>query len=88
MNSEFDFVKEIPIKKIPKIGRVYFCLEYFVDLNDSYMVEHAKQCLYEDVMSMVKYDEVYGNIKVKESEEHSYDDIPDFFCDELKGEEE
>jgi hypothetical protein len=84
---EFDIVKDIPIKQVPKIGKVYFNLEYFVDLNDNDMVEHAKQCLYEDIMSLVKYDETYGNINVEESKEHSYDDIAEFLKEDTYEEE-
>jgi len=89
MNStkEFDFVKEIPIKNIPKIGRVYFCLEYFVDLNDSDMVEHAKDSLWDDINSLVKHNEVYQCIGVQETPEHSYDDIPEFLRHDGEDEE-
>jgi hypothetical protein len=86
MNAEFDFVKEIPTKQIPKIGRVYFCLEYFVDLNDNDMVEHAKDSLFEDIHSLVKYQEVYECIGVQESPEHNYDDIADFLKESIDDE--
>lgn len=83
---EFDIVKDIPIKKIPKIGRVSFCLEYFVDLNDNDMVEHAKDSLWDDIHSLVKYNEVYQCIKVDESPEHNYDDIADFLKENIDDE--
>jgi len=83
MNAEFEFVKEIPIKKIPKIGRVYFCLEYFVDLNDKDMVENAKESLWEDINSLVKNNEVYHCIGVQESPENTYDDIADFLKEDI-----
>ncbi len=85
---EFDIVKDIPTKNIPKIGRVHFCLEYFVDLNDNNMVEHAKTCLYEDIMSLVKYNEVFDCIGVQESPEHSYDDIAEFLKEDTAYEQD
>jgi imidazoleglycerol phosphate synthase glutamine amidotransferase subunit HisH len=75
---EFEYVKQIPIKQVPKIGRVYFCHEYFVDLNDADMVQEAKECLYEDIMSMVKNQEVYDSIGTGEAPEATYNDIPEF----------
>lgn len=83
MNSqlEFDCVKDLP--KAPRMGRVSMCLEYFVDLNDESMVEHAKQCLYEDIMSMVKYDELYNVIGVEETPEASVQDIPAFLTESI-----
>lgn len=81
-NNEFDFVKDIPIKNIPKIGRVHFCLEYFVDLNDNDMVEHAKDSLWDDIHSLVKHEEIYQCIGVEESPEHTYEDIADFLKEE------
>jgi hypothetical protein len=81
---EFDIVKDIP--KAPNIGRVHFELEYFVDLNDESMVEHAKTCLYEDIMSLVKYNEVFDHIGVQESSEHSYEDIAEFLKESIDDE--
>jgi imidazoleglycerol phosphate synthase glutamine amidotransferase subunit HisH len=79
---EFDIVKDIPINQIPKIGRVYFCHEYFVDLNNTDMVQEAKECLYEDIMSMVKNQEVYECIGTGEAPEATYNDIPEFLKEE------
>lgn len=73
---EFECVKDLP--KTPKIGRVYFCHEYFVDLNDADMVQEAKDCLYEDIMSIVKNQEVYDCIGTGEAPEATYNDIPEF----------
>ena len=54
MNSqlEFDCVKDLP--KAPRLGKVHIDLGYYVDLNDQSMVQHAKDCLYEDLCSLVK----------------------------------
>lgn len=80
---EFDWVKEIPTKQIPRMGKVYLQLEYMVDLNDEGMVNHARECLYEDIMSLVKCDEVFNAINVDEAPDASYDDIPDFLIESL-----
>lgn len=86
MNAEFDFVKEIPIKKVPRMGLVRFELSYAVDLNDKSMVDHAKECLYEDIMSMVKHDETFNGIQVVETNDVSYDDIPEFLIEDIDNE--
>jgi hypothetical protein len=77
---EFGWVKDIP--KVPRMGLVRFELSYAVDLNDNEMVDHAKECLYEDVMSIVKHDETFNGIRVEENTEVSYDDIPEFLLEE------
>ena len=83
MNSqlEFDCVKDLP--KVPRMGVVRFELEYAVDLNDQSMVDHAKECLYEDIMSMVKYDEVFNGIQIVETTNVTYDDIPEFLTESI-----
>lgn len=78
---EFDWVKDIP--KTPRMGLVRFELSYAVDLNDEAMVDHAKECLYEDIMSMVKHDETFNGIQVIENSDISYDEIPDFLIEDL-----
>jgi hypothetical protein len=80
---EFDCVKDLP--KAPKLGKVNLSLEYFVDLNDASMVEHAKECIIEDLQSMIKYNEAFNYIAVDEAPESTYDDIPEFLkecCEE------
>jgi hypothetical protein len=85
---EFDIVKDIPVKQIPKIGRVYFCLEYFVDLNDKSMIEHAKDALWEDVTSIMKNQELYQCIGVEEAPESTYNDIPEFLKEDMSIDDE
>ena len=46
-------------------GKVKFCISYVVDLDNQDMVSEAMQCVFEDVMNAVKYDEVAANIKVE-----------------------
>ncbi len=78
MNKEFEFVKDMSTKYVPKMGKVSIHLEYFVDLNNDDMVSYAKESLYEDVMSLVKHDEVFNAIDVEEDSKATYDDIPEF----------
>lgn len=77
---EFGWVKDIP--KAPRVGLVRFELSYAVDLNDNEMVDHAKECLYEDIMSMVKHDEKFNGIRVEENSDIEYDEIPEFLLGE------
>jgi hypothetical protein len=78
MNKEFEFVKDMPTKYVPKMGKVSIHLEYFVDLNNDDMVSYAKESLYEDVMSLIEHDEVFNAIDVEEDSKATYDDIPEF----------
>ena len=80
--AEFGWVKDIPTKQVPRMGLVRFELSYAVDLNDEAMVDHAKECLYEDIMSMVKHDETFNGIRVEENTDIDYDDIPEFLLGE------
>lgn len=82
--KEFDWVKDIPIKKVPNMGKVVIHLEYPVDLNEPEMVDYAKESLYEDIASMIKYDEVSNVIAVQEDSNLSYDDIPEFLVEYVK----
>lgn len=68
--------------KKKNLGRVYFELDYVVDLDNPHMVEHAKQCIYEDVMTAYKYDEVQNYISVKEDKKAKAKDIPEFLLDD------
>jgi hypothetical protein len=60
------------------MGKVFIHLNYYVDLDDEDMVDHAMTALYEDVMNAVKYDEVHLWIDVEEAEGISEDNIPEF----------
>lgn len=59
-------------------GKVEFTVSYVVDLDDKDMVEDARQCVFEDVMNAVKYDEVANQIKVKADPAAKPEDIPEF----------
>ena len=67
--------------KTPRLGIVSLGMRYIVDLDDADMVAEAKDCLYEDLMSAYKYDEVGSNIDVrpaKKADKVSVSDIPEF----------
>lgn len=40
-----------------RLGYVSFTIRYAVDLDDNDMVEYAKDCIYEDLTNMMKYNE-------------------------------
>jgi hypothetical protein len=84
--TEFDWVNTIPPKKVPRIGRVYFNIQYFVDLNDESMIDHAKECICEDIECMVKNNETFISIAIDEAPELTYDDIPYFLKECCDGE--
>lgn len=67
-----------------KLGRVEFKIGYVVDLDNENAVAEAKQCVFEDVMNAVKYDEVIEYIKVVPDPTAKAEDIPEFL---LPGEE-
>lgn len=68
--------------KKKNLGKVYFELEYVVDLDNPDMVQHAKTALWEDIMSMFKYDEIHNCIGVKEDKKAKEKDIPEFLLDD------
>jgi hypothetical protein len=61
-----------------KLGKVYFDCAYVVDLNNSEMVQHAKDALYEDLMGAYKNDELHHWIKTKPAPKAKEKDIPEF----------
>jgi hypothetical protein len=65
-----------------KIGKVHLSMEYIVDLDNPEMVDEAKQCLYEDLMALYKYDELFGHIETAPAPEATEDDIPAFLLDQ------
>lgn len=64
------------------MGKVEIKLEYAVDMDNEEMVNHAKECLYEDMMDAVKYNEMFKFIEVTEDNTLSVDDIPDFLMED------
>jgi hypothetical protein len=61
-----------------RLGRVKLNLDYVVDLDDKDMVDTAKECLYEDIGSMIKYNELWEAITVNEDENAEESEISSF----------
>ena len=64
-----------------KMGRVVFDIGYVVDLDNQDMVDHATQCVYEDVMNAIKYDEVGAWINTVEDATLDPEAIPEFLLE-------
>jgi len=69
-----------------RMGRVVLNLDYVVDLDNKEMVEHAKQCMYEDLMNAVKYDELHTWLDVVDAPDTCPDDIPEFLQEDVEDE--
>jgi len=69
-----------------RLGRVRVSTEYVVDLDNKEMVDHAKDCIVEDINNAIKYFEVYGLLEI-DTDGHGLEesDIPEFL---LENEEE
>jgi hypothetical protein len=65
-----------------KIGIVKLSLDYVVDLDNYDMVEHAKDALYEDIWTAIKYNEINDYISVEISKDKTEKDIPEFLKEE------
>jgi hypothetical protein len=65
-------------KNKKRYGRVLMKLSYVVDLDNQAMINEAKDCLYEDFMSIHKYNELAEWIEVKEDKTAKESDIPEF----------
>jgi hypothetical protein len=52
--------------------------------DDESMQEHAKQCLYEDIMNLVKYNELYEAITLVDAPSATEKDIPEFLQEEIE----
>jgi len=63
-----------------KMGKVIFNMYYIVDIDDEDMMNAAKQCICEDIMSAVKYDELESYIETQEDPNITPDQIPEFLC--------
>ena len=71
-----------------RLGRVVLKIGYVVDLDNQEMVDHGKDCAYEDIMNAVKYDEVHNWIDVVPAPDASENDIPEFLLPEPEDEDE
>lgn len=65
-------------KNKKRLGRVCISLSYVVDLDDEVMVDEARECLYEDIMNIFKYNELHDHIDIVEDKRAKEKDIPDF----------
>jgi len=65
-----------------KYQKVTLDLYYMVRDDDESMQEHAKQCLYEDIMNLVKYNELYDAITLEDAPGATEKDIPEFLLEE------
>ena len=45
------------------------------------MIQHAKTAFYEDVMNMVKYDELFDAIDIVDAPDAKEEDIPEFLLE-------
>lgn len=71
------------------LARVIIDLGYVVDINDPDMIERARNCFYEDIMNMMKYNELGDAIELGELDPTlTVSDIPNFLMDEKDVEEE
>lgn len=74
--------KKIPNFRNKRLGRVQLNLSYIVDLNDQEMLRTAKECLCQDITSMLKYNELWESIVVKEDPLAKESDISSFLISE------
>ena len=66
-----------------KYKRVTLDLYYVVRAGDDHMIQHAKDCLYEDIMSAYKNNDLYDCIRVVDAPGAGEGDIPEFLQEEL-----
>jgi hypothetical protein len=64
-----------------KYQRLIIDIGYVVNAGDDEMIQHAKTALYEDIMSMVKHDELFDAIKTIDAPEATEADIPEFLLE-------
>jgi hypothetical protein len=74
--------KKVPNPRTKRLGRIQLNLSYVVDLHDNEMVQTAKECLFEDIHSMVKYNELWEAITIKEDSKAKESDISSFLLKE------
>lgn len=68
-----------------KLGKVKIELEYVVDLDNEDMVNDAKNYMYEDIMNIVKYEELFDIIEVTDEDKTlKEEDIPEFLIEDLE----
>lgn len=68
----------------PKLKKVTLDLYYVVRAGDDDMIQHAKDCLYEDIMSAYTLDTLYDSIRVVDAPEAKEEDVPSFLLEEIQ----
>lgn len=67
-----------------KLKKVTLDLYYMVYADDDNMIRHAKDCLYDDIMSLYKNNELYDWIRVVDAPPNAKEcDIPEFLQEEI-----
>ena len=67
----------------PKYKRVILDLGYVVRDGDEEMERHAMIALYDDIMNLIKYDEVFDAITITDAPDAKEEDIPEFLLEEI-----
>jgi len=65
-----------------RLGRVRVSIEYVVDLDNKEMVDHAKDCIVEDIDNAVKFNEEHTLLEI-DTDGHGLEesDIPEFLLE-------
>jgi hypothetical protein len=64
-----------------KYKRLIIDLGYVVRSGDDQMTQNAKEAFYEDLMNMVKYDEIFDAIETVDAPGATDADIPEFLLE-------
>jgi len=64
-----------------KLGKVFFKIEYVIDLENSEMYEDAKEAIYEDIQEAIKNNELNSYIDFKEDSNLNEKDIHSFLIE-------
>jgi hypothetical protein len=65
-----------------KYKRVILDLGYVIRAGDDQMEQHAKESIYEDIMNLIKYNEVFDAITIIDAPDAKEEDIPEFLLEE------
>jgi len=70
-----------------KYKRLIIDLGYVVRSGDDQMEQRAKECFYEDIMNMYKYDEIFDAIDIIDAPGATEADIPEFLLEQEEDED-
>ena len=79
-NKGEDMAKNKKLKK--RLGRVVVDLGYVVDIENPEMVEHAKRCLYDDIMTADNNQNLNDFIEIHEDKKAKISEIPEFLLED------